>query len=462
MGCPFKIAIIGGGASGTLTAINLLKKSRTPLEIYLVEKKKEAAFRGIAYSSNLPYEPLNVPVGKMSVYSDAPDHFFNWLKENKQPGFGTEITKESFISRRWYGDYLSYCIKEVVSKTKQHSFHLINNEVSDIQYSVPYGYGYRVIFANGETLSTDYLVFATGNEAPADVFNTHDSALLNGNYKTDAWTSDPSVYVKPDKVVLVVGTGLTMVDNVVSLHLKNHTGKIYCFSRHGYLPLTHDEVRGYNLEFSHNSPELSNILLDLRKNIGVANSRNISWQSVFDAMRECTPQIWRSLSTDSKRIFLRRLRQFWEIHRHRMPGVSAGIIDNMRKEGKLEIIAGTIKGLSVSNGSVLINYIPRDTKTEKLLTVDHIINCTGPSGDYTKTNNTLIKNLLLKGLMKQDELKLGIDTGPNGEIIKSDGTILQNAVAIGPLRKATEWETTAIHEIRAQAEAAGAQISALV
>ena len=54
--------------------------------------------------------------------------------------------------------------------------------------------------------------------------------------------------------------------------------------------------------------------------------------------------------------------------------------------------------------------------------------------------------------MQQDGLKLGIRTGARGEIIKNNGVVLHNAFAIGPLRKAMEWETTAIREIRTQAE----------
>ena len=86
------------------------------------------------------------------------------------------------------------------------------------------------------------------------------------------------------------------------------------------------------------------------------------------------------------------------------------------------------------------------------LIVDKIVNCTGPSTDYHTTENTLFKQLLNKGWMKQDVLKLGVETGYRGEIIQQNGVILRNAFAIGPVRRAAEWETTAMREIRTQAE----------
>ena len=448
----FCIAIIGGGASGTLTAIQLLHRLNAPAQVYLIEKRREATYRGNAYSSQLDYEPLNVQAGRMSLFNALPDDFFNWLKTNKQAECETEITKDSFVSRRWYGDYLTERMADAVKHAPHIHFATITDEASEVKFNAGHE-NYRIAFKSNRVVNADYLIFATGNEAPADVFNPGEISGLNGHYISNLWAINPLDRIKSDEDILVVGTGLTMVDHVVSLQKRGHKGKIFCFSRNGYLPLTHVEVpQHYVIPFNKEQKSLTAIFSEIRKHVGDAAQQNIPWQNIMDAMRGNMSAMWKALSLDSKKNFLKRLRNFWEIHRHRMPVASASVIKNLTERGQLQIFSGTSKGIEVHGQDVIFKFIAKGQKEERTITVQRIFNCTGPSGDYSKTNNTLIKNLITNGWMKQDELKLGIVTGERGEIIRRDGAALQNAFAIGPLRKATDWETTAIREIRVQAE----------
>ena len=149
---------------------------------------------------------------------------------------------------------------------------------------------------------------------------------------------------------------------------------------------------------------------------------------------------------------MKRLKNYWEIHRHRMPTASANAIKQMQASGQLVLLAGNIVGAELKSDKVAFKYYTKKVSKTESLSVDFVINCTGPSSDYYKCDNVLIKNLLDKGWMNQDELKLGIRTGARGEVIKENGVVLQNAFAVGPLRKAMEWESTAMREIRTQAE----------
>ena len=134
----------------------------------------------------------------------------------------------------------------------------------------------------------------------------------------------------------------------------------------------------------------------------------------------------------------------------------------MEAEGRLEILAGKQQEIKVDGRDVHFAFVSKKDRVTRRIIVQRIINCPGPSGDYLKTGNTLIKNLIHKGWMKQDELQLGIKTGVRGEIIRENGVVLQNAYSIGPLRKATEWESTAIREIRLQAEETASHIASRV
>ncbi len=452
MSKPVSIAIIGGGASGTLTALHLVRKLNLPAHIYLIEKREEALYRGNAYSSHLDYEPLNVPAGKMSAFNHLPYDFFTWLKAERQAVAETEITLDSFVSRRWFGDYLIEKLKQATNQNKQVKVESIIAEVKDISFNTITA-GYEVELSNRQSVVAGYLVFATGNEAPADVFTDKELALLNGHYVSNPWAVNPFKDLHTSDDILIVGTGLTMVDHVVSLKKQRHTGHIYCFSRNGYLPLPHtDTAQNYVFELPNEVNGLADIFSELRRNIALAGKKNIQWQNTLDALRGKTSRLWKLMDIDSKKLFLKRLRTFWDIHRHRMPLASAEALNELQQAGQLEFVPGAANGIERVGDELIFKFKPRRSNELRSVKVKRIINCTGPSGDYYKTGNTLIKNLLTKGWMKQDDLKIGIVTGVRGEIIKANGVVLQNAFSIGPLRKATEWETTAIREIRTQAE----------
>lgn len=446
-----KIAIIGGGASGTIAAIHLLKKFKTPVSIFLLEKNQKALFRGAAYASLLDYEPLNVQADKMSIFADTPNDFYDWLLANKASESSGPLTPGSFVSRRWFGDYIAERLVEAKKQAQNAEFKAIIGEVSDIAFDKS-SKTYRIIQRDGAVLHANYLVFATGNEAPADVLNNYEKALLGNRYVASPWHINPFENLKPHYRVLIIGTGLTMVDHVVSLQKRNHHSKIYAFSRHGYLPLP--QITGdntYKIEVNSRNVQLAGLLAGLRLSAADAQMNKVDWQHVINALRDETPRIWQCFSLQSKQKFLSRLKAFWEVHRHRMPRASADVIGAMLANGRFEVLAGHKKGITTSNGEIVFQFNAKSGKQEKSVPVDFVINCTGPSGNYWETGNWLIKNLLAKGWMQQDDLKLGIVTGADGEIITAGGEPLLNAFAIGPLRKASEWESTAVREIKNQA-----------
>jgi uncharacterized NAD(P)/FAD-binding protein YdhS len=65
------VAILGGGASGSLAATALLERSDA--DVIVVEPRPRLG-RGVAYSTPDPQHRLNVPAGSMSAYPDDPDH----------------------------------------------------------------------------------------------------------------------------------------------------------------------------------------------------------------------------------------------------------------------------------------------------------------------------------------------------------------------------------------------------
>ena len=451
-----RIAIIGGGASGTLTAIQLMKKLTAPTVLYLFEKNAKALFRGAAYSSELEYEPLNVHAGKMSAFNHLPDHFFQWVRMRRD----ASVHRETFVSRRWYGDYLADLFNQTALRAQHIQVETRHASVSNVSTSSISG-SYLVEIENAENVEVDYVIFCNGNEHPQHIFSSEEQNVAGNRYMHNPWQNTLDG-ISSDEHILIVGTGLTMVDYVGSLYQRRHAGKIYCFSRNGYLPLSHADEIPFLFESSTEKKAFKEVFAEVRRNVARAEKMQSNWQSVMDALRPKVTRIWRGMSVEEKSLFLKKFRSWWEIHRHRMPENSSKIIKQLKKEGQLEIISGTYRDLKEANPFLSFRFTEKKTGVEKTILLNRIINCTGPSGDYTKCKNVLINNLLVNGKMQQDALKLGIETGIRGEIICSNGVIQKNWFAVGPLRKASEWESTAIREIRTQAESVATLVADLV
>ncbi|MCB1123736.1 MAG: FAD/NAD(P)-binding protein, partial [Verrucomicrobiae bacterium] len=78
-----QIAIIGGGFSGTMTLVNLLRLTKDPLKLVLINQKGLPG-RGIAYGTRRPEHLLNVAARNMSAFPDLPDHFLQWLRTRSE------------------------------------------------------------------------------------------------------------------------------------------------------------------------------------------------------------------------------------------------------------------------------------------------------------------------------------------------------------------------------------------
>ncbi|HEY1110894.1 MAG TPA: FAD/NAD(P)-binding protein, partial [Opitutaceae bacterium] len=106
-GSPVRhIAIIGGGFSGTIAAVNLGRLSQSPLRVTLINRGYPAG-RGIAYSTRRPEHLLNVVARNMSAFPDHPNHFVEWLRTRTDyMTIADGELRETFVPRRVYGDYL--------------------------------------------------------------------------------------------------------------------------------------------------------------------------------------------------------------------------------------------------------------------------------------------------------------------------------------------------------------------
>ncbi|HMQ02851.1 MAG TPA: FAD/NAD(P)-binding protein [Pyrinomonadaceae bacterium] len=440
-----KITIVGGGASGTLLAVNLSSVSaETPLSITLVESRSRIG-RGVAFSTKFDCHLLNVPAGKMSAFPDEPDHFLNWLTSN---GHGFEAS--DFVPRRLFGEYLTALLDERCRMASGNvRFASIEEEAVSLEVN---GSTSKLHLASGTTIDVDAAVLAFGNFLPPHPTVPDLSFISANKYIRDVWADDAFETVQPDDQVLIVGTGLSMVDVVLRLRSSGHKGKITSISTRGLLPAVHklgfhydpffDEIRG--------STRITEIFTAVRKHARRAGEANSDWRAVIDSLRPYTQRLWQGLPIAEKRYFLQHLSRYWNAARHRMPPAVAAVIDEMQKEGSLEIVSGRLRHISIDNkGDFLVNAI-RDGE-QSYLNANVLVNCIASQSNFAHIESEFVRDLLAKGLISCDPLCQGLDATPDGQLLNAAGEPSVPLWTLGTALKGTLWETTAIPEIRVQA-----------
>jgi uncharacterized NAD(P)/FAD-binding protein YdhS len=299
-----RIGIIGGGASGSVLAACLLRRVGPDTEIVLIEKRKDIG-RGLAFSTWDPNHLLNVRAGNMSAYADQPDHFYEWL-QNHGPGHGIGCpTRFCFVPRGVYGEYLSGLLQDVPNSQQ---LRIIQDECVNVASAAN---GVSLQFASGDSLTVDHCVLATGNEQRPPLLTERGE---------NPWAAGVLDRIENDATLLAIGTGLTMVDAVLSLYRRGHRGKIIAVSRRGLLPHTHQMVKAHKLDAADvpfGAP-VSFLTRWVRQMAQTATKEGQDWRSTIDSLRPHTQELWKRMSLDQRSRFLRHARPWWNVVRHRM------------------------------------------------------------------------------------------------------------------------------------------------
>jgi uncharacterized NAD(P)/FAD-binding protein YdhS len=459
------IAVIGAGASGLLTAIQLLTQSgRGGPRIYLIEKS-DVFGAGAAYSTNDPAHILNTRVINMSAFPDKPNHFLDWV--GKTGACGPEMpTPSCFVSRHTYGQYLRALLRDAaISGDAAGRFYLVADEAVSLIRDGAGGFVIRT--AIGKDRPVQAAVIATGNPPPHPPGVEDDGVLTSSYYVGDPWAAIAAASAPAkNSAVLLLGTGLTMVDFAIALTRDGHTGPIIALSRRGLLPRPHGLPARQPLP---PPPRLSsNIVTDLaslRRTIADEAARGRDWRDVIDALRPGTTAYWRSLPLSDRQRFLRHLRPWWDVHRHRLASEVAAQLQNLLQKGALEIRMGRLKALSLSKGAqepVTVTWTPRASQTRVQFQVSQIINCTGPGNNPALSPFPIIRQMLADGLVRPDALGLGIAVDSASRVIADAGFADRRLFAVGPATRGTFWEVTAVPDIRVQAANVAREVLAVL
>ena len=433
-----EVAVIGDGAAGTLVCAHLLRSTRRARFRIQWIGSGGAFGPGLAYSTREPSHLLNIPAGGMSAFPDDPGHFLRWL-ERQHPELDPRA--DHFVSRMHYGEYLSELVPENSPLIERRADPAL--DIQDI------GGRYRISLKSGAALIADEVVLALGA-----------LSSLPGQSAYGALRPSQLDEIPADARVLLIGTGLTMIDALLSLRARAHSGAIFAVSRHGLLPRVHANPPG----FEPHSPSdafralletpitrLSRALRIFRSECLAADAAGPGWRAVFDAIRPSTAALWQGLTARQKRRFYRHLRPYWDVHRHRIAPAIQGQLQDLLDQGHLRFEAGRILRVEKTDGpagrpafEVLMQprLQPRAKAETHAERFDALIDCTGFASEITAVNDPLLHAVIDRGLVELGDPPFGISprlsTHPGVHVI-------------GPLLRASIWESVAIPEIRAQA-----------
>lgn len=449
------IAIVGGGFCGMLTMVQLAKRaSQSKKKIFIkIFYKGPPQFRGTAFYSYSEKHLLNVAAKNMSAFPDQPDHFIDWLSVREDfSDRSKEDIASLYLPRNLYGSYLEELMQEAITQLDPDvQCEVIHAEVIAIH---PEQNCYSIHCLNGDKFTTDKVVLATGNQLPGSPLSKQQPGILSAFYYPNPWSEDCVQHLEKVNNVLIIGTGLTMIDVVLGLIEKNFDGKIICVSPKGFHILPHRIHQPYTeiLDEIKAPYDLVKLFRIFRKHIRKVKAENKSGETVVDALRSKTQEIWQELNLKDKKRFMQHVRHLWGVARHRLPASIYETIQKKIQSGRLEIHAGRILDVKNNDTHATVQIQERSSHKNQSWEVQRIINCTGPESNPNKFSSALFHQLLGDKIIFVDEMQLGIKANAEGRILNEDAKASDSFFVIGSLLRGTLWETTAVPELRVQAE----------
>src|SRR5450830_1132714 len=426
------VLIIGGGLSGTMLAVQLLRLPGQR-QILVIEPRAELG-RGEAYSAVELGHTLNGNAARMSVDPDNADDLTQWLTAYIGAGGWPESDQqhvpisELFPPRGIFGLYAQQRLAEAKALSTSTVEH-IRAEVVDLQVEPA---ATLLTLDNGQQLRGAQAVLATGMFPAARTPQTESSGLNAA--AVDPWDVQAMTQLDPLSTVLIIGSGLTMVDAVVSLEQAGHRGPIEVFSRHGLLPHVRRQPPVWDdfLAADHRLRSPRQLLREVRRQCRIATAQGIDWQAPLDTVCAHIGRLWSQASEREKRQFVRHVRPWWESHHHR---------------------AASFKGLAPAVNGVSIRLRQRGEQTITQVAGAALINSSGIEYDWRRVARPLPQQLLKRGLIQPGPLALGIAADASGAVLDAQGQASQRLFAMGPPLRGMWWESTAVTDVALQAKA---------
>jgi uncharacterized NAD(P)/FAD-binding protein YdhS len=452
------VAIVGAGVAGTLTALQLTRaatRSGRPVDLTLIDRADGWAGSG-GFGTVDPCHLLNVSARAMSAFPDAPDDFVAWRSAQ---GLGDD--PHAFAPRREFARYVQQRFDG--SRIRSHGLvgvRRLRAHITAVRRG-PMPCAVTLCDAVGDETHYDAAVLALG--LPAAGVGWAPPALRDSpRFIADPWRPAALDAVRRGAAgpsdVLVVGTGLTMVDIVLSLAGDGRT-RLHAISRGGRLPEVHATVPSAAVvpDVADWGDSLARIADLATAHVGAVRLSTGDWRPGVDGLRHVMSTLWSRLSEADRATFLARDAAAWTAVRHRMAPSSDAALQALRRADRLRVSTGGVADASpLPAGGLRVH-----TTDGRRLDVGWVVNGTGPHPDVRTLGEPLLDDLLRHrsggALAEPATAGLGLRTAAGRLETPAVGTPLP-LWTLGALRRGELWESTAVPEIREQARAVAAAV----
>lgn len=441
------VAIIGAGFSGLLTAVQLTKESLgKQLHVCLIDQNSYPG-RGFAYGTWDDNLLLNVPAGNMSAFPDDSQHFVRYCQE-----IDPAYHEGTFVSRRIYGDYLEDLL--VKAKTEfSFNFEVICANVDAV---AKLGKAlFSLHMSSEKTLIVNKVVLALGHFESSNPLRQNE---LEMGHKVFLERKDILALCQDEgqNPIVIVGSGLTAVDLVFQLSSSGMRRKMVLVSRRGLIPQSHrvnPKVPAKNLLdiLSEVPSTVRAFLRAIRTEIVRREVSEGNWRDVINELRPFIPEIWRRLSIYERRRFLTKILPYWDTHRHRLAPIAYKRFISLIECGQVEVLAARVESIEPLSSGWRVQIKRRGQEIVDVIEAIGLFNATGPNSDVNQIKHPLIQQLVRDKLICADELHVGILTTSKYQAIDDQGREVENLFYIGPMLKASYWESIAVPELRVHA-----------
>jgi uncharacterized NAD(P)/FAD-binding protein YdhS len=443
---PLRLAIIGGGFTGVALATHALTSATQPLSVDVIEPSAKLG-RGAAYGTTNADHRINVPSDRMSLFSSDPTHFTRWLFDNKwlpDPESADPLGR-CFVPRDAFAAYSEAALAQAARSATSASLRHRQTRVVEL---VRDNDEFRLKLADGTSLRADRVAICTGH-VPSAPCSVGEGATRHPRFIARPWASDSLAIVRRSDSVLIVGTGLTMVDVVATLARTDHQGPIVAISQRGLLPRGHGRFVDCHHLFEGVRPATALELLRLVRAEVRQRNGELDWQAVVDALRRRLPEVWPALPAPERIRAVRRLLHFWEVHRFRIAPQGAAAIARLTAQGTLTVQRAKAIEVDAGKESLLARLrLPDGTIVHRVF--DSIIFCSGASRNIR--DNLLLANLIDRRLAQADDVSLGLKVDGLCRLIDARGATQPNLFALGPITRGTFGEMTGAPDILGQIE----------
>lgn len=447
----YDVAVVGAGFSAIAVTLQLLRK--LPAECTVAVVGDDPGFgRGTAYRSEFHIHRLNVAAARMSIFPDQPDDFLHWQEEK-----GRDVKAGDYVPRSDFGLYLRDRLADLLRQRQAHA--RVDFIKAKALGCMDIGSTTTMIrLNNGGELVARNIVLCLGvgsASIPSPLRELPEAArehLVENPWRL-GWLSK----VGQNDRICILGSGLTMVDQVLALRAMGHRGMIHVLSRRGLLPHRHDRQPGTPAtpDLPNNDYRISHLLAALRAQV----RSGIPWRAVVDGLRPHTQRLWQQLPDVEKKRFLRHALPWWAVHRHRLAPDVADDLENVLAQEKLELHAGYLQKAEFSQPAITLSYRARGSRDMERIAADWIVNCTGMERAGID-HSPLLQNMKERGQLQADPLGLGIVVDEESRLIGQNGKIQPHIHVVGALTAGRFWEITAVPDIRVQADAVASRIAA--